>query len=51
LYIKDCRIDGLRNKLKLVVDNITRIVNARIYEKGSALIFELDRTSREMRFY
>ncbi len=32
-------------------DNITRIVNSKIYEKGNALIFELDRGLREVKFY
>jgi hypothetical protein len=34
----------------MVYDNITRVVNSRMYEKGGALIFELDKTSRELRF-
>ena len=32
-------------------DNITRIVNSKVYEKGNGLIFELDRGMREVRFY
>ena len=32
-------------------DNITRIVNSKIYEKGNGLIFELDRGMRELKFY
>lgn len=32
-------------------ENITRIVNSKIYEKGNALIFELDRGMRELMFY
>ena len=32
-------------------DNITRSVNSKIYEKGNALIFELDRGLREVRLY
>lgn len=51
IYIKDTRIDNMQRKLSMVSDNITRIVNSRIYEKGNALIFELDKSSRELRFY
>ncbi len=51
IYIKDTRIDGLRSKLKMMHNNIIRTVNSRIYEKGNALIFELDRGMREVRFY
>jgi uncharacterized protein YaaR (DUF327 family) len=32
-------------------DNITRIVNSKVYEKGNGLIFELDRALREVKFY
>lgn len=51
IYIKDTRVEALKRKFRLVNDNITRIVNSRIYEKGNALIFELDRSLREVRFY
>ena len=32
-------------------DNISSIVNSKIYEKGNALIFELDKSLRDVRFY
>ncbi len=32
-------------------ENITRIVNSKVYEKGNGLIFELDRGLREVKFY
>ena len=51
VYIKDCRIDGLKGKVNMMKDNILRAVNSKIYEKGNALIFELDRGLREVRFY
>ncbi len=51
VYIKDNRIDGLKLKVKKMHENITRIVNSKIYEKGNGLIFELDRSLREVRFY
>ncbi len=51
VYIKDCRIEGLKNKFGMMRDNITRAVNSKIYEKGNALIFELDRGLREVRLY
>ena len=35
----------------MIYDNITRIVNSRVYEKGNSLIFELDRALREKKFY
>ena len=35
----------------MMQDNILRAVNSKIYEKGNALIFELDRGLREVRFY
>jgi hypothetical protein len=51
VYIKDCRIEGLKSKVSMMQDNILRAVNSKIYEKGNALIFELDRGLREVRFY
>ncbi|CDW75699.1 UNKNOWN [Stylonychia lemnae] len=51
IYIKDRRIEGLKRRVKLIYDNITRIVNSRVYEKGNSLIFELDRSLREKKFY
>lgn len=51
LYIKDTRLEGYRRKLSLVSENLNRIVNARIYEKGSALIYELDQSTRQLKFY
>ena len=51
LYIKDTRVEGLKAKLRMMHDNITRIVNSKVYEKGNGLIFELDRALREVKFY
>jgi len=51
VYIKDCKLEGLQSKLEMMQENITKIVNSRIYERGNAMIFELDRVSRELRFY
>jgi hypothetical protein len=51
VYIKDTRVDGLKSKLRMMHDNITRIVNSKVYEKGNGLIFELDRGLREAKFY
>jgi hypothetical protein len=51
VYIKDSRVDGLKAKVKMMHDNITRIVNSKVYEKGNGLIFELDRGLREVKFY
>ena len=50
-YIKDCRIESLKSKVVMMQDNIARSVNSKIYEKGNALIFELDRGLREVLFY
>lgn len=51
VYIKDSRVDGLKAKVKMMHENITRIVNSKVYEKGNGLIFELDRGLREVKFY
>ena len=51
MYIKDTRVEGLKAKLRMMHDNITRIVNSKVYEKGNGLIFELDRALREVKFY
>ena len=51
VYIKDSRVDGLKAKVRMMHENITRIVNSKVYEKGNGLIFELDRGLREVKFY
>ena len=51
VYIQDSRVDGLKAKVRMMHDNITRIVNSKVYEKGNGLIFELDRGLREVKFY
>ena len=50
IYIKDTRIESLKSKIHMMHDNITRIVNSKVYEKGNGLIFELDRGIREVKF-
>lgn len=37
--------------MKMVSENITTVVNSRIYEKGNSLVFELDKAFRELKFY
>ena len=50
-YLKDLRIESLKRKLDQLIENNTRVVNSKIYEKGTALVFEFDRNIRELRFY
>jgi hypothetical protein len=51
LYIKDIRLEGTKKKLNALQQNVTRVVNSKVYEKGNALVFELDRATRETSFY
>lgn len=51
LYIKDSRVENLKGKLKAVALNLNRVANAKVYQQGNGLVFELDRAIREVRFY
>ena len=51
VYVKDTKNKDLQKKIQDMQDNGNRVVNAKLYEKGNALIYELDKNNRELRFY
>lgn len=49
LYIKDQQIDSLEHRMEYQVSTIDKMVNARMYEKGNRIVFELDQTNRSLK--
>ena len=49
LYMKEKQALYFRRKCEQFLDNIDKLVNAKISQKGSQLIYELDVASRELR--
>lgn len=51
LYQKDSRIECLEHRMKNVVKNLENIIDARMFEKGNQLIYELDSANRLLALY
>lgn len=51
LYSKDQRIECLEHRMKNVVKNLENIIDARMFEKGNQLIYELDSANRLLALY
>lgn len=45
------KIDSLKLKGLYVFENIQRVVNSKVLEKGNSLVFSLDKAMRELRFF
>jgi hypothetical protein len=46
LYVKDRQIENLAQRTRHIQRNLVSIVDARIFEKGNALVFQLDQSNR-----
>lgn len=51
LYEKDQRIECLEHRMKNVVRNLENVIDARMFEKGNQLIYELDSANRLLALY
>lgn len=49
MYAKDQQIMTLESKLQHASDELTKIVNTKVFAKGNSVIFELDHTQRQLR--
>jgi len=49
LYVKDQQILSLERRMERQVREIDKMVNARMYEKGNRIVFELDQTHRQLK--
>ena len=46
VYVKDQKIRCLENRLKNIGENLENIIDARLFEKGNQLLYELDASNR-----
>lgn len=51
IYAKDMRIKTLENRLKRISDNLENVIDARLFEKGNQLIYELDSSTRVLNIF
>jgi hypothetical protein len=51
LYVKDRKIDNLEERINNTRDNLDKLINSKMYEKGNQLIYELDCVNRQLRLF
>ena len=51
LYIKDRKIENLEERINNTRDNLDKLINSKMYEKGNQLIYELDLVNRQLRLF
>jgi len=51
LYIKDRKIENLEERISNTRDNLDKLINSKMYEKGNQLIYELDLVNRQLRLF
>jgi len=49
--VKDQKIGDMERRLKNQSKNLENLIDARLFEKGNQLIYELDSTSRLLQLY
>ena len=51
LYYKDRKISNLESRLKNASENLEKLINSKMYQKGNQLIYELDQANRQLRLF
>ena len=51
LYCKDKKIKTLENRLERIGANLENVIDARLFEKGNQLIYELDSANRVLSLF
>ncbi|CDW83349.1 UNKNOWN [Stylonychia lemnae] len=51
LYVKDRKIENLEERISNTRDNLDKLINSKMYEKGNQLIYELDLVNRQLRLF
>jgi hypothetical protein len=46
LYVKDRQIENLEARIANTQENLDKLINSKMYEKGNQLIYELDNVNR-----
>ena len=51
LYVKDRKIENLESRIANTQENLDKLINSKMYEKGNQLIYELDNVNRQLRLF
>jgi len=51
LYVKDRQIENLEARIANTQENLDKLINSKMYEKGNQLIYELDNVNRQLRLF
>jgi hypothetical protein len=51
LYVKDRKIENLESRIANTQENLDKLINSKMYEKGNQLIYELDTVNRQLRLF
>jgi dsDNA-specific endonuclease/ATPase MutS2 len=51
LYVKDRQIENLQARIANTQENLDKLINSKMYEKGNQLIYELDHVNRQLRLF
>lgn len=51
VYVKDQKINSLEHRIKNIGLNLENIIDARLFEKGNQLIYELDSSNRVLALF
>ena len=51
IYIKDRKVENLESRIENTRENLDKLINSKMYEKGNQLIYELDSVNRQLRLF
>lgn len=51
LYVKDRKIENLEQRIANTQENLDKLINSKMYEKGNQLIYELDNVNRQLKLF
>lgn len=51
LYMKDRKIENLEARIANTQENLDKLINSKMYEKGNQLIYELDSVNRQLKLF
>ena len=51
LYMKDRKIENLEQRILNTQENLDKLINSKMYEKGNQLIYELDNVNRQLKLF
>jgi hypothetical protein len=51
LYMKDRKIENLESRIANTQENLDKLINSKMYEKGNQLIYELDNVNRQLKLF